>query len=206
MYIPNRYKIKDPSVAHDFMKKYAFATLFANTEEGMEAVHIPLQTEVREDQLYLEGHVARANRIGQLAENHSEVLAVFSQPHAYVSSSWYDDINVPTWNYIAVHATGKLRQLHDEELIESLKRLTHTYEDGRPDRFYVEDMPDDMLKAHLKGLIGFEIKVDKLEAKHKLSQNRNDKDFKNIIEKLKLSSDPLEQEIAKEMEQLNNNS
>ncbi len=204
MYIPKYHKIEDPHLGLDFIKKYSFATVIGQVNKKIEAVHIPLEAKLTDDALYLQGHVAKANPIGNLVSG-EEVLAIFSEPHAYVSSSWYDHINVPTWNYIAVHAYGQFRVLENEELLDSINKLVDRYEDGRPNRYNTSDMPPDMLQAHLDGLIGLEMKVTDLQAKYKLSQNRDDKNFKVIIEKLEQSEFPLEREIAKEMQKLRPN-
>ncbi len=205
MYIPRQFQIKDPQVALQFMKKYAFATVVGTMDHKIHGVHIPLEIEIKEDKLILEGHIAPANPLVRLVRESKEVLAIFSQPHAYVSSSWYDHVNVPTWNYIAVHATGILRELKSDELLNSLHKMVDTYESNRPNRYKITDMSEDMLEAHLAGLVGFEIEVINLEAKHKLSQNRNNNDYNSIIENLSKSEDPLEREIAIAMKDLRPN-
>jgi len=202
MYVPNKFKVKDPETVISFMKKYSFATVVSQIDAQLEAAHIPLELEIKNDELYLSGHVAIGNNFTKAITAKQKILCIFSEPHAYVSSSWYDHINVPTWNYISVHASGQLIQLKDEALLNSIKKMVDHYEDGRPNRYRISDMSDEMLSANLKGLMGFELKVSEITAQFKLSQNRHDKDFKNIIAHLKESDDHLERSIALEMEKI----
>ena len=131
-------------------------------------------------------------------QNNDEVLAVFSGPHSYISSSWYDHENVPTWNYLAVHVYGKV-QLHSlEETIEALKRLVNKYEAKSENPVSVEDLSKKtMLQA--RGIVSFEIGITAIEAKKKLSQNRDDKNYKNIITELEKTNDNQAIAVAEEM-------
>ena len=128
-----------------------------------------------------------------------EVLAIFMNTHAYVSSSWYDHVNVPTWNYVAVHVYGSITIVEGEDLVNALRQMVDQYENDRPDRFQLEDMDDAILEAHVNGLIGYEIKINRVEAAHKLSQNRNDKDYKNITSNLEKEIDS--QDLARIMKE-----
>jgi len=203
MYIPRIHIAKDPQRVVNFIKKYSFAILVSHKgHKDLSIVHIPIEAEIKDEELYLSGHVALENPVAKLISSGTRSTIIFSQPHAYVSSSWYDHVNVPTWNYIAVHCSGLFRKIEGEELLDSIKKMVEHYEDGRSARYNIFDMPQDMLQAHLDGLVGFDMKIDLIEAKYKLSQNRHDKDFKNIIIKLLQSSDPLEKDIANEMIQL----
>jgi len=204
MYIARKNHAPSREAAVEFMKKYGFATLVSSQNSQLQASHIPLEVEIDSNELILTGHVSISNPIAQLIDNNSNALAIFSEPHAYISSSWYDHVNVPTWNYIAVHATGKLQQTNDKKLLDHIRNMVDHYEEGRENRYKISDMSDDMLQAHLNGLIGFEITVDKLEANFKLSQNRNNKNYKHIIDKLMQSDNMLDREIAKEMSTLRN--
>jgi len=199
MYIARKNHAPSPEAAIEFIKKYGFATLICSHGSGMQAVHIPIEAVQDGQTLTLTGHVSIANPICDFINNQSEALVIFSEPHAYISSSWYDHVNVPTWNYIAIHASGQLLKTNGKKLLEDIKSMVNHYEDGRKDRYHLSDMPDDMLQAHLNGLMGFQLEVNKLEANYKLSQNRNDKNYNNIIEKLLQSDNMLDREIAKEM-------
>ena len=199
MYIPKVHKGLSNSAAIQFAQKYSFALLNSIIDEQIESCHLPLEIEEKEGQLFITGHVARANKLSEAILGQNSAACIFSEPHAYISSSWYDHVNVPTWNYIAVHMIGKLRKLDGKELLNSLEKMVEHYEEGRKDRYRISDMPEDMLEAHLKGLTGFEMKVTEVNANYKLSQNRNDNDYKNVIKMLLDSDKSWEQEIAKEM-------
>jgi transcriptional regulator len=205
MYIPKSFVAPSQDAVFEFVSKYSFACLIAHTKEGFQASHLPLEVEIIDGTLQLSGHVAKANPLTNSIINKDRVMVVFSEPHAYISSSWYDHINVPTWNYIAIHIHGHLRHIEGEELLDSISKMVDHYEYNRVDRFNVNDMPEEMLQAHLNGITGFKLNATKLEANYKLSQNRNDKNYFNIIQKLKSSEYLLEQEIAFEMEKLKNN-
>jgi len=131
-----------------------------------------------------------------------EVLAIFNGPHAYVSSGWYNHANVPTWNYIAVHLSGKLRISNDEELYAHLSRLTTHYERKMEKPQDVSTMPPEMVNAQMKGILGFTIEVTEIKGKWKLSQNRNDEDFKRVIAELQKLDEYDSKRIAEEMKKL----
>jgi transcriptional regulator len=119
------------------------------------------------------GHVARANAQWQALEGADHVLAVFQGPHAYISPSWYEQHpSVPTWNYAAVHASGRARLMDEAELHELLMRLSSTYEAGRENAWRMSDLPAAYVDSMLKMIVGFELVVERLEGKFKLSQNR----------------------------------
>ena len=147
----------------------------------------------------LSGHLAKANQQWKSISEKDDVLVIFQGPHAYISSSWYNHENVPTWNYLAVHVHGKLRLIEGEELMDHLKSLTDTYEEGRPNRVRVETMSESYVAGQLRALVGFEIKIEEVKASAKLSQNRDDMNYHQIVEKLKESEFPLDKEVASEM-------
>ena len=126
------------------------------------------------------------------------VLVIFSGAHTYISSSWYDHENVPTWNYLAVHVYGKVKLHSLEESIEALKRLVNKYEAKSEKPVRIEDLSKKtMLQAC--GIVSFEIEITAVEAKKKLSQNRDDKNYQTIISKLENSNDNQAIAVAEEM-------
>jgi len=203
VYVPSIHKSPEQFDPYEFIAQNGFATFITRGSSEVSASHIPLMTHKSADgTVTLEGHMARANP--QLKDlNDKEALAIFMHPHAYISSSWYDHVNVPTWNYISVHVYGRCRVIEGAALIASLKRLVDGYEEGRSQRFDISDMSDDMLKAHMNGLVGFEMSLDRIETAHKLSQNRKNKDYSNIINQLN-KEDGLSQATADEMKKLRN--
>jgi transcriptional regulator len=145
------------------------------------------------------GHLSRANPQWKTFDDESEVLTIFSGPHAYISSSWYDHENVPTWNYIAVHIYGKIRIIEGAELLDSLNQLVDKYEASSRQPVSMEGMSKQFVEQSLKGLVGFEILITNIEASYKLSQNRDQKNQLAIIAELEKRNDPRSLSIAAEM-------
>ncbi len=188
----------------DAIRKYiqenGFATIVSLDGSNILATHTPLMLQKEGDNEYLYGHIAKANEQVQSLVNDSTVLAIFMENHTYISSSWYDHVNVPTWNYIAVHIKGVLTLLNEEETLHSLHDLVGKYEASSPKPFHISQMTDADVKAHLRGLVAFKIKIDKIDASWKLSQNRDDKNYLEIIKKLRERGDEMSMNIANEME------
>ena len=196
MYVPRIHRQEDQKEIFRYIREFGFATLIGRSHNQIVGTHLPLMIEEGESDDFLYGHLAKGNQQSSCFDGSQELLAIFMQSHAYISSSWYDHINVPTWNYVAVHVYGKAVVIDGQELHDSLRRLVDQYEDGLPNRFYLSDMPEDMQKAHFNGLIGFKMKVDRIEAAYKLSQNRKDNDYHNIVDKLEGSENEGDQQIA----------
>lgn len=200
MFVPKLYKAPSAAAVKEFIKKYDFATVISTGGDFPIATHIPLMYDEPSNTLI--GHISIANEQKDAFANKAPILSIFSQAHSYISSSWYQKLNVPTWNYIAVHVNGIGRILSDQELLDHLKSLTNLYEAGRENAFTVEAMPEKMLDAHLKGVIGIAIDVTEVQASFKLSQNRNDQDYEQIISELRALGDQFSNEIADEMAKL----
>ncbi len=198
MYIPELYKNEDQEDIQKFIHQNGFGILVNQTNGKLWATHIPLLLEEIEEKQVLVGHVSKENPQAASFRTDDEILAIFSGAHAYISSSWYDHENVPTWNYIAVHVYGKIKIHSPTETIEALKRLVDKYEVKSEKPVRIEDLSKQtMLQS--KGIVSFEIEINAIEAKKKLSQNRDDKNYKTIISKLEISEDFPAIEIAKEM-------
>lgn len=200
MYIhPKNTWENEPEII-EFIKKNAFATLVTQVEGKPWATHLPFVLDQdSEGNPILSGHVAKANSQWKSITDQEEVLVIFQGPHAYISSSWYNHENVPTWNYLAVHVYGKIRYIEGEELMHHLKSLVDTYEAGRPNRVSVETMSEAYVQSQVRALVGFEVKIEEVMASAKLSQNRDDVNYHNIVKKLDESPFPLDQEVAEEM-------
>lgn len=188
MYTPPHFQAKDLEEVKDFIKAHSFAILVSYQENRPIATHIPLLLVEDEEQQVLWGHISKANPQWQNIET-QEVLAIFSEPHTYVSSSWYQDPNVPTWNYIAVHAYGQASLLEGAQLYRSVADLVEKYESSITDRFHLADLSEQDLKRQLRGIVGIQIQISRLEASFKLSQNRKPQDHQTIIEKLEKRGD-----------------
>ena len=197
MFTPKLNRNESVEELHEFIHQNGFAILISTVEGKPWASHIPLMLSV--DGKKLSGHVARGNKQWKEWNVETEMLAIFSGPHAYISSSWYDHENVPTWNYIAVHVYGKLKILSSEELLKSLKELTDKYEKSSEQPVAVEKMNPGFLKKEMLGIVGFEIEITKMEATYKLSQNRDAKNHETIITELEKRNDPASAAIALEM-------
>lgn len=189
----------DPEVAQ-LIKQNAFATLVTQVEGKPWATHIPFVLEQKETgETVLHGHLAKANPQWKSLGEMEEALVIFQGPHAYISSSWYTHENVPTWNYLAVHVYGKIRILEGEELMHHLKSLVDVYETDRPNRVRVETMSEAYLDSQVRALVGIEVKIQEVHASAKLSQNRDDVNYQNIVKKLEESNFPLDRDVAEEM-------
>jgi transcriptional regulator len=171
MYIPKYYRITDSKIIADFLQHNNFAALVSCENSVPVATHLPLEfVRAENGEQFLYGHVARANSQWRGFHSSETVLAIFSGAHAYVSARWYDHLNVPTWNYMIVHVYGKPRVIEDfDELYAMLKRLVDKHEAAtNPQNPYtMEGLPDEFLKNEMKGLVGFQVKVEKIEAKFK---------------------------------------
>ena len=199
MYIPELYKNENQEDIQNFIHQNGFGILVNQTNGKLWATHIPLLLEENANgKQILVGHVSRENPQAESFKTNDDVLALFTGVHTYISSSWYDHENVPTWNYLAVHVYGKVKIHSLEETIEALKRLVDKYEAKSEKPVRVEDLSKKtMLQA--RGIVSFEIEITAIEAKKKLSQNRDDKNYQNIILKLENSNDFQSIEVAKEM-------
>jgi transcriptional regulator len=173
MYVPDHFREDRIEVLHDAMRRIGFATLVT---QGLEANHLPM---LLQDGI-LRGHVARANPVWKSGEG--EALAIFLGPHAYVSPNWYPSKAetgkaVPTWNYITVHANGPIRWIQDAEWLRgNVTALSDTHEAGREQPWKVSDAPASYIDSLLRAIVGFELRIEKLEGKYKLSQNRDTAD------------------------------
>ena len=198
MYVPKMFKVTDLEEIHAFIEANSFATL-VTTEKGKSiATHLPLEMKKQGEDYYLTGHLAYGNR--QWRTFDTEVLAIFQGSDAYISSSWYEQEEVPTWNYQAVHVYGQATIIEKKELIEDLTRMLTKYEENREHPVLWDTLSSELLEKELKGIVGFKIKVNEIQAAYKLSQNRNKKDFRNIIEQLRYEGNQKSEQIAKEMD------
>jgi transcriptional regulator len=173
LYIPAHFRKDDPDTLFSFIEQYAFGTLVSTGSKGLHVSHIPFLPERDGGKVRLLGHVARGNPQWEALEGADHVLAIFNGPHAYVSPGWYQNHPaVPTWNYAVVHAHGKARLMDEAQLHDLVVRLSNTYEAGRPKPWKATELPAEFVGNLLKAIVGFEIEVERLEGKFKLSQNR----------------------------------
>jgi transcriptional regulator len=199
MYTPDLYKNEDPEAIRTFLKENSFGLLINQTNGKLCATHIPIELEVDQNgKEILQGHLSKLNPQATGFTENDQVLAVFTGPHSYISSSWYDHENVPTWNYIAVHVYGRIKIVDEATTIAQLKKLVDKYEANSANPVRVEDLSKKTMRE-AKGVFGFEIEIDEIQATKKLSQNRDDHNYKNIILELEKTENPQAIAIAKEM-------
>jgi transcriptional regulator len=200
VYIPKPFAAPDVAWCHALMRREPFAILTATDEGGVPfATHLPvLLDETRGPYGTLLAHVARQNPHWGLFGAGRPVLVVFPGAHAYVSPSWYaKHPSVPTWNYVAVHAYGVPRVLDDPaDVRATLERLVHTFENGRAAPWRMDALPEPYLAGMMQGIVAFEIPIDRLEGKAKLSQNRPEGDQARVRAALAAEDDPLARAVA----------
>jgi transcriptional regulator len=185
MYIPRRYEEKDKETVYSFIRENSFAILISVLEGRPVGTHIPLQLETGEDgKDALVGHISLGNEQKHTLTDGASVLAIFPGPHAYISPRWYTQMNVPTWNYLSVHVYGRVRLVQGQALREALSRLVDTYERYLPHPVHMEEIPEKMLEGDLRGIVGFRILIDEIQAASKLSQNRDEQSYRQVIDRL----------------------
>jgi transcriptional regulator len=222
MYLPKHFQVADRAWCHALIQAESFGMLAGVDEAGAPfATHLPFLLDEDRGRLgTLLGHVARANPQWRYFRPDRPVLAIFSGPHAYVSPAWYEDVvgsrprpepasreqtradgrgpaSVPTWNYVAVHAFGVPSLIEEPVRVRAfLARLVRVHEAGRSDRWSFESLPEDYLAGMLKGIVAFEIPIDRLEGKAKLSQNRTAADRARVRAALEAAGDRLAAAVA----------
>ena len=200
MYVPKHFDKSDPAWCHALIRAQSFATMITADDAGVPfATHLPILLDAERGPLgTLRGHVARANPHWRYLASGRPTLLVFAGAHAYVSPSWYaTHPSVPTWNYVAVHITGRGTLVEDEARVTVLLAdLVATYEGGRPAAWSVEGLPADYLAGMRRGIVAFEIAIERLEGKAKLSQNRDAVDQARTREALAAAEDPLARAVA----------
>ena len=197
MYVSKLNRNENAEDLNEFIRQNSFGILISSVDGKPVATHIPMY--LSDDGKTLTGHIARANSQWKNWNTSLEVLSVFQGPHTYISSSWYDHENVPTWNYIAVHVYGKIRIIENEELLASLKSLVHKYEKKSAKPVSVEGMSEKYVMEQMRGIVGMEITISKIEAAYKLSQNRDEKNHANIVSELEKQGDENSVGIADQM-------
>lgn len=196
MYIPNYYKETDIDKLFAFMQSHSFATLVSGGN-NLHATHLPFVVEKREDNIYLVSHLAKANPQWKQFNDSNELLIIFQGAHGYVSPTHYESTqNVPTWNYIAVHAYGKAAIIEDTTaVICVLEKMIMSYEPAYYEQW--KSLSQEYINGMLKGIVAFEIEVTKLEGKYKLSQNKTENEKQAIIATFESSNKELAEEMRK---------
>jgi transcriptional regulator len=210
VYIPSHFQEERLDVLHEFIRAHPFAMLVTQGPEGMIASHIPLLLDAATSPMgTLRGHLARANSQWKEFEQSVDALAIFNGPQHYISPTWYPSKAdhgkvVPTWNYVAVHAYGRIRIVEDRDrLLDHLRKLTDSQEAGRPNRWRVDDAPADYIDGLTRAIVGVEIRIGRLEGKWKVSQNRPAGDREAVAARLREFGDEGALAMAELIEQNN---
>lgn len=203
VYLPPAFVETRPDVLIEHIERHDFGLLVSHGADGLIASQIPFLIDRRGGSLYLQGHLARPNpHLAALAEG-GEALAIFAGEHAYISPGWYAaGPAVPTWNYASVHAYGAGRTIDDADWLRALlERLSARHESREAVPWRMQDLPEPYLQGMLRGIVGIEIAVARLEGKFKLSQNRPAADRPRIVAALEARDEPQSHRVAALMRQ-----
>lgn len=200
MHIIKYFREENRQKILDFIRQNDFATLVAFDGEKPVASHLLMEVLEDGESLWINGHMSRANPLWKMFEKNPQVLVIFQGPHTYISPTWYNHVNVPTWNYQSVHVYGKPRLVTEKtETYEILKRLTDRYETSTSYR--LETLPQDFVEKEIRGVAAFQMEVTEIEANYKLSQNRDEESYRSIVAHLEKRTDDYSHEIAEAMRQ-----
>jgi transcriptional regulator len=204
MYTAPVFRENDPEVIREFIRQHSFGILVASVDHVPIASHLPFElVEKAIDQYVLQAHVSRANPLWKHLDAEREVLAIFQGARGYISARWYDHMNVPTMNYVSVHAYGKPRLIEDfDEVYQVLKRQVDKQEGGHKQAYTIESLPEQYLRKQMQGIVTFEVSITRMEASFKLSQNRDEANYQNIIQELAKSENPQDQDLQAEMQKV----
>ena len=198
MYISKLYREENREKILEFLSQNEFVTVVTHDGEKPVASHLLVEVVEVGEKLFVNGHISRANSLWKTFEKNPEILMIFQGPHTYISPTWYNHVNVPTWNYQSVHVYGKPRLITDhQEAYSLLKRLIDRHEGDH--RYRLETLPQDFVEKEMKGIVAFQVEATRLEANYKLSQNRNDEDYWNIVSQLDQREDELSHGVAEAM-------
>jgi transcriptional regulator len=192
MYVPSHFDESRPEALHALITEHPFGTLVTHGSKGLDANHIPFLLDPQEGEHgVLRAHVARANPVWQELADGDEVMVIFQAGNAYISPNWYPSKHeahkqVPTWNYMVVHAHGRVSIRDDERFVRGVvARLTRAHEASLPAPWKMSDAPADYLDAMLQAIVGVQIDITRLVGKSKLGQNKDVRDIRGAGDALK---------------------
>ncbi|MNJ85912.1 Protease synthase and sporulation protein PAI 2 [compost metagenome] len=201
MYIPTEFEFTDQKLILEFLQQHPFGTLAVNGTEGFPVlVHIPFTCHFGPEKNYLEFHVASENEIVAAIQTLSQGTLIVQGAHGYISSSVYTHTNVPTYNYQAVHVSGKLETLDSSGLRNHLAQLVDTFEAKRENKLHINQWPANLIESYMNEIVGYCMELNQVEAAFKLSQNRNEVDFQRILDDLSTGNEE-EKQLAEVMKQ-----
>ena len=202
MYNFSYFKEKDQNKIRAFIDENPFGFLTGSNISGDQvATQIPILVEERHGELYLQGHIMRNTDHHKAFSENPKALVVFSGPHTYVSASWYTNPKSgSTWNYMSVHVSGDLQFKSDTALAEFMKKLTLKFEGGNDQSpTYFDNLPQEYIQKMMPAIVGFELKAANIQNVFKLSQNKDEESYRNIISQLEQQGGNSAL-VAKEME------
>lgn len=200
MYKLHHFTEENEEAVFDFIRKNSFAIITGYDGSVPVATHVPLAISKKEGKTLLIGHVMKNSDHHKAFSENENVLVIFSGPHCYVSASWYQNKEVAsTWNYMDVHAKGKIRFGNEADTKKIIEDITDTYE-GRQSEAAFHRLSPDYINKMVKAIIGFTIEVSELANVFKLSQNHDVVNRQNIVAHLMQRSDENCRKIAEEME------
>lgn len=200
MYNIPYFKETDQHVVVDFMRQHPFAMLIGCTDNRPVATQVPLLLEEKNDKILLAGHIMKDTDHHKAFLKNNNALCVFTGAHTYVSASWYTQPQrASTWNYMSVHARGRIRFLDEAALQQILEKTTALFENNPSSPALFHHLPKAYVNDLLNAIVAFEIEVEELNNVFKLSQNRDKETYENIIRKLNEGRDD-QRVIAEEMQ------
>jgi transcriptional regulator len=193
MYTPNAFRMDDRAELLAFMRAHSFATLVSGHGANLIATHLPVVVDEDGGTITISGHVARQNPHADAFDGQTPSLVIFTGPHGYVPATVYESTeSVPTWNYIAVHATGAARVVsltgQRPEVDDAMHTMVSTYDPAYHAQYAA--LSDHFREGMLRGIVVFSLTVTQLEGKAKLSQNRNPHDLASVEAHLLAQTDP----------------
>jgi transcriptional regulator len=198
MYIHKLYREEGRAKILEFLRQNEFATLVAYDGEKPAASHLLMDVVEDGENLFVNGHMSKANSLWKTLEKNPEVLVIFQGPHTYISPTWYNHVNVPTWNYQSVHVYGKPRIVTEhDETYNLLKKLIERHETGS--QYRLDRLPQDFVEKEMKGIVAFQVQATRIEANYKLSQNRDDESYWNVVSHLDERDDEMSHGVAEAM-------
>ena len=202
MYRPKRYRKDDGEFIFSFIQNHSFAT-FILKGENLLATHIPVLIDGDSKSWKLYSHIANHNEQLQYLKDGTEALIIFHGANAYISSSWYKEKDISTWDYSAVHVNAVIKRQSREELENSLQLLVQKFEKEQDQPLLYEDIPAKMLEEHLPLITGFWLEPFKVEGIAKLHQGYPEHDIKRTVNKLEKSEDAQYRKVSEDIKSEN---
>lgn len=198
MYIPKIYKSEDETLMKEIIRENGFALLISGKEK-LWATHSMFLINESKENFYLETHVSKGNFQSKILKDGDEVLCDFLGANSYISSSWYDHLNVSTWNYEAVQIRGKVKLMTDDELFHHLEKLTFKYEQHQKCPVFADKIGEENIREEMKGAFGINIIPTEIHIVSKMSQNRDLHNMERIIANLQEKNAENEMKVAEKM-------